>query len=72
MLHHLASWAVRCPTSSSASFLILDLRRVAGWLPLLSGRGDVVKIGPWTTGCSRSGLKRLILPAITLGLSYPR
>lgn len=33
------------------------------------GRGDVVKIGGWSTGfLTVSGLKALILPAITLGL----
>lgn len=33
------------------------------------GRGDVVKIGGWTTGfLTVSGLKALILPAVTLGL----
>ncbi|MHA1189569.1 MAG: ABC transporter permease [Alphaproteobacteria bacterium] len=33
------------------------------------GRGDTVKIGGWTTGfLTASGLKALILPAITLGL----
>jgi len=40
-------------------------------LPLLPsfGRGDVVKIGWWSTGLlTASGLKALIMPAITLGL----
>ncbi|HYM33668.1 MAG TPA: ABC transporter permease [Candidatus Cybelea sp.] len=40
-------------------------------LPLLPsfGRGDVVKIGWWSTGfLTVSGLKALIMPAITLGL----
>jgi peptide/nickel transport system permease protein len=38
------------------------------WLPTF-GRGDVVEIGWWTTGLlTESGLKSLILPAITLGL----
>lgn len=33
------------------------------------GRGEVVRIGGWTTGfLTESGLKALILPAITLGL----
>jgi peptide/nickel transport system permease protein len=37
-----------------------------GWLPS-SGRGDVVQIGWWSTGLlTVSGLKALILPAITL------
>jgi peptide/nickel transport system permease protein len=39
-----------------------------GWLPSF-GRGDVVKIGWWSTGLlTLSGLKALILPSITLGL----
>ena len=41
------------------------------WLGVLPsfGRGDVVKLGPWTTGLlTTSGLRALILPAITLGL----
>ena len=34
-----------------------------------SGRGDVVDIGPWSTGLlTASGLESLILPTITLGL----
>ena len=33
------------------------------------GRGDVVKVGGWSTGfLTASGLKALVLPAITLGL----
>jgi peptide/nickel transport system permease protein len=39
-----------------------------GWLPSF-GRGDTVMIGGWRTGLlTFSGLKALILPAITLGL----
>jgi len=38
------------------------------WLPSF-GRGDVVDLGGWRTGfLTSSGLKALILPAITLGL----
>lgn len=38
------------------------------WLPSF-GRGETVAIGGWTTGfATASGLKALILPAITLGL----
>lgn len=38
------------------------------WLPS-SGRGDLVEIGDWRTGfLTSSGLKSLILPAITLSL----
>jgi ABC-type dipeptide/oligopeptide/nickel transport system permease component len=39
-----------------------------GWLPSF-GRGDVVDLGWWRTGfLTESGLKSLILPAITLSL----
>jgi len=39
-----------------------------GWLPSF-GRGEVVKIGWWSTGLlTLSGLKALIMPSITLGL----
>jgi peptide/nickel transport system permease protein len=39
-----------------------------GWLPSF-GRGDVVKLGFWTTGLlTTSGIRALIMPAITLGL----
>ena len=38
------------------------------WLPS-NGRGEVVDLGWWTTGLlTTSGLKSLVLPAITLGL----
>jgi peptide/nickel transport system permease protein len=39
-----------------------------GWLPSY-GRGDVVHFGIWSTGfLTVSGLKALVLPAVTLGL----
>jgi peptide/nickel transport system permease protein len=48
--------------------LILVFSVNLGWLPSF-GRGEVVQIGWWTTGLlTASGLKSLILPAITLGL----
>jgi peptide/nickel transport system permease protein len=38
------------------------------WLPS-SGRGEVVSLGPWTTGLlTASGLRSLLLPSITLAL----
>jgi peptide/nickel transport system permease protein len=41
---------------------------ILGWLPSM-GRGQVTQLGFWSTGfLSLSGLKSLILPAITLGL----
>ncbi|MFX6119170.1 ABC transporter permease, partial [Acinetobacter baumannii] len=37
------------------------------WLPSF-GRGDVVRIGWWTTGLlTASGLKSLVMPVLTLG-----
>jgi peptide/nickel transport system permease protein len=48
--------------------LILVFAVVLGWLPSF-GRGEVVQLGWWSTGfLTASGLKSLILPAITLGL----
>ena len=48
--------------------LILLFAVVLGWLPSF-GRGDTVDLGWWSTGLlTASGLKALILPAITLGL----
>lgn len=39
-----------------------------GWLPSF-GRGEVVRVGWWTTGFfTASGWKSLVLPALTLGL----
>jgi len=41
---------------------------VLGWLPSF-GRGEVVRLGWWTTGLlTVSGLKALIMPSVTLGL----
>ncbi len=41
---------------------------ILGWLPA-QGRGQVVRLGWWTTGLlTGSGIKSLILPSITLGL----
>jgi peptide/nickel transport system permease protein len=48
--------------------LILVFSVWLGWLPSF-GRGDVVQIGWWSSGfLTFSGLKAMILPAITLGL----
>src|SRR5689334_3754368 len=61
---------VSLPNFLIGIFLILIF---AVWLGLLPsfGRGDVTKIGFWTTGLlTTSGLKAIILPAITLGF-YP-
>ena len=48
--------------------LILVFSVWLGWLPSF-GRGDTVQLGWWSTGfLTWSGIKALILPAITLGL----
>jgi peptide/nickel transport system permease protein len=61
---------VSLPNFLIGIFLILIFAVWLGWLPSF-GRGDTVKIGLWSTGLlTASGLKALILPAITLGL-YP-
>jgi peptide/nickel transport system permease protein len=58
---------VSLPNFLIGIFLILIF---AVWLGLLPsfGRGDTVMIGYWSTGLlTKSGLKALVLPAITLG-----
>ncbi len=58
---------VSLPNFLIGIFLILIF---AVWLGLLPsfGRGDTVQLGFWSTGfATKSGLKALILPAITLG-----
>ena len=59
---------VSLPSFLIGIFLILIFAVWLGWLPSF-GRGDTVALGLWTTGfLTASGLKALILPAITLGL----
>jgi peptide/nickel transport system permease protein len=59
---------VSLPTFLIGILLILVFSVQLGWLPAF-GRGDTVAIGWWTTGLlTASGLKALILPAITLAL----
>ncbi len=59
---------VSLPTFLIGILLIYLFSVELGWLPSF-GRGEVIKIGGWTTGfLTESGLKALILPAITLGL----
>jgi peptide/nickel transport system permease protein len=61
---------VSLPNFLIGIFLILIFAVWLGWLPSF-GRGDVVHLGAWTTGfLTVSGLKAIILPAITLGF-YP-
>ncbi|MBS7812825.1 ABC transporter permease [Roseococcus pinisoli] len=59
---------VSLPTFLIGILLILVFSVWLGWLPSF-GRGDVVRIGWWSSGFfTVSGLKAMILPAITLGL----
>ncbi|MGE0876022.1 MAG: ABC transporter permease [Burkholderiales bacterium] len=59
---------VSLPTFLIGILLILVFSVVLGWLPAF-GRGDTVDLGWWSTGLATwSGIRSLILPAITLGL----
>ena len=59
---------VSLPTFLIGIMLIYLFSVELGWLPSF-GRGQVTRIGGWTTGfLTESGLKALILPSITLGL----
>ena len=59
---------VSLPTFLIGILLIYVFAVELGWLPSF-GRGDVVDLGWWRTGfLTESGLRALILPAITLGL----
>ena len=59
---------VSLPTFLIGVLLIWFFSVELGWLPSF-GRGETVKIGFWTTSLlTKSGLKSLVLPAITLGL----
>jgi len=59
---------VSLPTFLIGIFLILFFGVMLRWLPTF-GRGEVVDLGGWTTGLlTASGLKSLIMPAITLAI----
>jgi peptide/nickel transport system permease protein len=59
---------VSIPSFLTGIILILIFSVELDWLPAF-GRGDVVRIGPWTTGLlTTSGLKSLVMPSITLAL----
>ncbi len=61
---------VSLPNFLIGIFLILIFAVWLGWLPSF-GRGEVTQLGLWSTGfLTESGLKALVLPAITLGF-YP-
>ena len=59
---------ISLPTFLIGILLIFLFSVSLQWLPSF-GRGDVVTVGFWTTGLlTKSGLRALILPAVTLGL----
>src|ERR1700674_2498533 len=59
---------VSLPTFLIGILLILVFAVTLGWLPSF-GRGNVVQFGWWSSGLlTRSGLKALVLPAVTLPL----
>ena len=59
---------VSLPTFLIGILLILTFSVWLGWLPSF-GRGDVTRLGWWSSGFfTWSGLKALVLPAVTLGL----
>jgi peptide/nickel transport system permease protein len=59
---------ISMPTFVTGIGLILVFAVILRWLPSF-GRGDVVRVGDWTTGfLTKSGLTSLILPSITLAL----
>jgi peptide/nickel transport system permease protein len=59
---------ISLPTFLIGILLILVFAVQLGWLPSY-GRGEVVKLGWWSTGfLTPAGWKHLILPAITLSL----
>ena len=59
---------ISLPTFLIGILLIFVFSEKLHWLPSF-GRGDVVRVGGWTTGfLTGSGLRALVLPSITLGL----
>jgi peptide/nickel transport system permease protein len=59
---------VSLPTFLIGILLILVFAVLLGWLPSF-GRGETMQLGWWSTGLlTWSGIKALVLPAITLGL----
>jgi peptide/nickel transport system permease protein len=68
LLQALSLIGISLPTFLIGILLIYLFAVVLRWLPSF-GRGDVVRIGWWTTGLlTVSGLKSLIMPSITLAL----
>lgn len=68
LLQFISVLGVSLPSFAIGILLILVFAIVLKWLPPF-GRGDVVKIGWWTTGLlTPSGRKALVLPTLTLSL----
>lgn len=67
-LQTLSLIGVSLPTFVTGILLILLFSVTLHWLPAF-GRGDPVQLGWWSTGLlTQSGLKALVMPAVTLGL----
>jgi peptide/nickel transport system permease protein len=61
-------FGISLPTFLIGILLIFLFAVTLSWLPSF-GRGDVVALGFWSTGLlTKSGLRALVLPSITLGL----
>jgi peptide/nickel transport system permease protein len=59
---------VSLPTFLIGILLILVFAVLLKWLPSF-GRGDVIALGPWTTGLlTTDGWRHLVLPSITLAM----
>ena len=59
---------ISLPVFLTGILLIFLFAVTLGWLPSF-GRGEVVRLGFWTTGLlTTSGLRAIVLPAVTLGL----
>jgi peptide/nickel transport system permease protein len=68
MLQVVSLVGISIPSFLTGIILILVFSVELNWLPAY-GRGDVVHLGPWTTGLlTTSGLKSLVMPSITLAL----
>lgn len=59
---------ISVPSFLTGIILILVFSVELNWLPAY-GRGEVIRLGGWTTGLlTASGLKSLVMPAVTLAL----
>ena len=68
LLQILSLVGVSLPTFLIGILFIYLFSVTLGWLPSY-GRGDTIRLGWWSTGfLTTSGLRALVLPAITLGL----